>query len=76
MIIASAGFTFSFTLIVAATNVAMIMVGRFFSGVFCGFSSVVVPVYVSETASPRIRGLLGSFFQVEFTEEADLESNF
>ena len=36
------------------------------TGFGTGITTIAVPVYVSEIASPDVRGMLGSFFQVRF----------
>ena len=64
MFLTSGGMAFSYVVILAAQNVAMILIGRFFTGFFSGIISVTVPIYISEIASPNVRGLLGSFVQV------------
>lgn len=42
----------------AARNLAMILVGRIFAGWAVGLLSMAVPVYQSECAHPKIRGLI------------------
>jgi MFS family permease len=42
----------------AARNLAMILVGRIFAGWAVGLMSMSVPVYQSECAHPKIRGLI------------------
>lgn len=42
----------------AATNLAMILVGRILAGWAVGLLSMSVPVYQSECAHPKIRGLI------------------
>ena len=42
----------------AAQNLGMILVGRIFAGWAVGLMSMSVPVYQSECAHPRIRGLI------------------
>ncbi|PQE15325.1 MFS sugar transporter protein [Rutstroemia sp. NJR-2017a BBW] len=42
----------------AAQNLAMILVGRIFTGWAVGLLSMAVPVYNSECADPKIRGLI------------------
>ncbi|KAL9961391.1 hypothetical protein ACROYT_G030317 [Oculina patagonica] len=38
--------------------------GRFFSGLGVGMASLIVPVYISETAPSRFRGAFGAFNQI------------
>ncbi|RDL38932.1 Glucose transporter [Venustampulla echinocandica] len=47
-----------------AGTVPIMYIGRFLSGVGAGASTVVVPLYISEVAPPRERGLFGSMTQV------------
>jgi len=42
----------------AAVNLAMILVGRILAGWAVGLLSMAVPVYQSECAHPKIRGLI------------------
>ncbi|KAL1986298.1 hypothetical protein VTN96DRAFT_6666 [Rasamsonia emersonii] len=44
-------------------TLAMLIAGRFIAGVAVGMMSATIPVYCSEVAPPRIRGLLGSMQQ-------------
>ncbi|XP_048414717.1 solute carrier family 2, facilitated glucose transporter member 8 isoform X1 [Stegostoma tigrinum] len=53
-----------FMIIVAARNVWMLYGGRILTGLASGVTSLVVPVYISEMAHPKIRGLLGSSVQL------------
>ena len=48
-------------------NLATLIVARGFLGVAVGFTSVTAPVYVSELAPPRSRGLLIGFYQFTLT---------
>ncbi|KAI1767137.1 general substrate transporter, partial [Hypoxylon sp. FL1150] len=45
-------------------SVAMLAVGRVFSGVGAGAATVIVPIYISEVAPPRERGIFGAMTQV------------
>ncbi|KAI9643869.1 Bifunctional purine biosynthesis protein PurH [Ciborinia camelliae] len=49
---------------VFAGTVPMMSIGRFFSGIGAGASTVVVPIYISEVAPPKERGLFGSMTQI------------
>merc|ERR550519_3100174 len=60
-------FAASFLFLVVADNIWTIYVGRLATGLCAGMSSLVCPVYVSETASPKIRGILGSGMQLMVT---------
>jgi sugar porter (SP) family MFS transporter len=51
----------------AATNVLVLIVARAIIGLGIGFSSVTAPVYVSELAPPRSRGMLIGFYQFALT---------
>lgn len=48
-------------LILAATNVKMMIFGRIFLGITVGISQVVGSVYIGEIATKDIRGILGTF---------------
>ncbi|KAI6090624.1 general substrate transporter [Hypoxylon rubiginosum] len=45
-------------------SVAMLAIGRIFSGVGAGAATVIVPIYISEVAPPRERGTFGAMTQV------------
>ncbi|KAF2103072.1 vacuolar protein sorting-associated protein 73 [Rhizodiscina lignyota] len=47
-----------------ASNIGVMTVGRFISGLGAGAAVVVVPIYVSEVAPPAERGFFGSFTQI------------
>jgi len=57
-------FAFSYLVLVVAPNVYFVYVGRFATGLCTGICSVVCPVYVAETATPKMRGLLGACVQL------------
>ncbi|XP_054895629.1 solute carrier family 2, facilitated glucose transporter member 8 [Poeciliopsis prolifica] len=57
-------FVFGFTIIIAAQNVWMLYVGRVLTGLASGITSLVVPLYISETAHEKVRGMLGSCIQL------------
>ncbi|XP_073496952.1 solute carrier family 2, facilitated glucose transporter member 8 isoform X1 [Phyllobates terribilis] len=57
-------FVLGFTLIISAQNVWMLLGGRVLSGLASGVTSLVVPVYISETSHSRVRGALGSCVQL------------
>lgn len=63
----------------AAQNLAMILVGRVFAGWAVGLMSMSVPVYQSECAHPKIRGLIVGLTQqmigVGFTVSTWVSSN-
>lgn len=60
-------FTLGWLLIAFATNVAMLMAGRFIIGVAGGAFCVTAPTYTSEIAQDSIRGKLGTYFQLMIT---------
>lgn len=64
LMFASVPFVLGFTVIVAAQNVWMLYVGRVLTGLASGITSLTVPLYISETAHERVRGLLGSCVQL------------
>ena len=47
-----------------AGDVPVMSIGRLLAGVGAGASTVIVPLYISEVAPPRERGLFGSMTQV------------
>ncbi|KAM0829311.1 hypothetical protein ACQ4PT_066953 [Festuca glaucescens] len=51
----------------AAQNVAMLILGRVLLGVGVGFANQSVPVYLSEMAPARMRGMLNNGFQLMIT---------
>lgn len=51
----------------SSQNVAQLIIGRIISGFGVGFGSSVAPVYGSEMAPRKIRGLIGGIFQFSVT---------
>lgn len=47
-----------------SSNIGMLAVGRFLSGLGAGAAIVVVPIYISELAPPKGKGFFGAFTQV------------
>ncbi|CAO3690038.1 unnamed protein product [Umbelopsis vinacea] len=47
-----------------AVNTGMYIVGRIFVGIGSGLAGSCVPIYVSEIATKKTRGALGSFFEL------------
>ena len=47
-----------------AGSIVLLSVGRFLAGVGAGASTVIVPLYISEVAPPKEKGLFGSMTQV------------
>ncbi|XP_066569325.1 solute carrier family 2, facilitated glucose transporter member 8 isoform X2 [Amia ocellicauda] len=64
IMVCSLPFIFGFTIIISAQNVWMLYGGRVLTGLASGVTSLVVPLYISETAHPRVRGMLGSCVQL------------
>lgn len=60
-------FTIGWLLISFATNVGMLLAGRFITGVAGGAFCVTAPAYTSEIAQDSIRGKLGTYFQLMIT---------
>ena len=54
-------------------GVVLMLVGRVVTGVACGATTVVVPMYLGEISPPQLRGTLGTCFQV--SHEADPNPN-
>ncbi|KAM3074064.1 Bifunctional purine biosynthesis protein PurH [Clarireedia jacksonii] len=64
MRITSVCFTLGAVLEVFAGTVPIMSIGRFLAGIGAGASTVVVPIYISEIAPPRERGLFGAMTQI------------
>ena len=47
-----------------APSIPIIAIGRFLSGVGAGASVVVGPIYISEVAPPRAKGIFGALTQI------------
>ncbi|KAI1081536.1 general substrate transporter [Whalleya microplaca] len=47
-----------------SSAIAVLAIGRVFSGVGAGAATVIVPIYISEIAPPRERGTFGAMTQV------------
>lgn len=60
-------FTLGWGLIIGATSVEMLYVGRVCCGIAGGAFFVIAPMYIGEIAEKDIRGKLGSFFQLMVT---------
>eukprot|EP00302_Diacronema_sp_CCMP2436_P010545 CAMPEP_0179902576 /NCGR_PEP_ID=MMETSP0982-20121206/40643_1 /TAXON_ID=483367 /ORGANISM="non described non described, Strain CCMP 2436" /LENGTH=571 /DNA_ID=CAMNT_0021801743 /DNA_START=19 /DNA_END=1735 /DNA_ORIENTATION=+ len=46
------------------SRIALLIVGRLVTGVACGGSTVVVPMYLGEVSPAHLRGMLGTAFQL------------
>lgn len=57
-------FSIGWLLVIFASNLAMLMIGRFLLGVAGGAFCVAAPTYTGEIAQASIRGTLGSYFQL------------
>lgn len=64
MVLIAAAYAVFAALSAAATSVPTLMVARLLLGVTIGVSVVVVPVFVAESAPPRVRGALLVAYQV------------
>lgn len=64
MRLTSAFFILGSALETLAPNVPIMSTGRFFAGIGAGASTVIVPLYISEVAPPKERGLFGTMTQV------------
>ncbi|KAG0481500.1 hypothetical protein HPP92_012358 [Vanilla planifolia] len=51
----------------AAENVAMLIIGRILLGIGVGFANQSVPLYLSEMAPAKLRGMLNNCFQLMIT---------
>ncbi|CAM0906481.1 unnamed protein product [Alopecurus aequalis] len=64
VVIAAATFFAGSLLMGFAVNYAMLMVGRFVTGIGVGYAIMVAPVYTAEVSPASARGLLTSFTEV------------
>lgn len=60
-------FLIGWALVIWATGIAMLLVGRLLLGMSGGAFFVMAPMYIGEIAQKDIRGALGSFFQLMVT---------
>lgn len=60
-------FCVGWLLLIFATNLEMVYVGRFITGMAGGAFCVTAPLYTSEIAEKEVRGALGSYFQLFLT---------
>ncbi|KAI8381080.1 general substrate transporter [Radiomyces spectabilis] len=67
MIMINVSFFIGAILLSTSVHSAMFAIGRIFVGIGGGFMTVVISMYIAETAPPRSRGLLGSFLQLFMT---------
>jgi len=64
MLGAAIPFLSGWAFIYMGTTVSVLCVGRFLTGVGCAVALVAVPLYIGETASKDLRGMLGSGVQL------------
>jgi len=67
MYISALGFALGYALLVGANGVTMLCFGRLITGLGCGLVTTSCPTYIAEISSPKIRGVLGSMFQLFVT---------
>lgn len=67
MLLLTIPFVIGWLLIIFASSVTMIYIGRFITGMAGGAFCVSAPMYTSEIAEKDIRGALGSYFQLLLT---------
>lgn len=60
-------FLIGWALVIWATGIEMLFIGRFMLGMSGGAFFVMAPMYIGEIAQKDIRGALGSFFQLLVT---------
>lgn len=60
-------FTIGWVLIIWASNIGMLYVGRFLLGIAGGAFCITAPMYTGEIADKDIRGSLGTYFQMMLT---------
>lgn len=64
MMVLSVPFFLSWMLINIATDVPMILVGRFLTGFFSGVFLVAAPIFTAEISDAAIRGSVGATFDM------------
>lgn len=67
MLILVPPFVLGWILILLASNVIMLFVARFLLGMCGGAFCIIAPIYTTEIAQTKIRGILGCFFQMLIT---------
>ena len=64
MLVLTVMFSMAYLILASTQNVWMFYIGRCLTGFTSGVTTIAAPTYISEVASPKIRGMLGSAFQV------------
>ena len=64
MMVLTVMFSMAYLILASAQNVWMFYIGRCLTGFTSGVTTIATPTYISEVASAKIRGMLGSAFQV------------
>ena len=64
MMVLTVMFSMAYLILASTQNVWMFYIGRCLTGFTSGVTTIASPTYISEVASPKIRGMLGSAFQV------------
>ncbi|XP_041098556.1 solute carrier family 2, facilitated glucose transporter member 8 isoform X2 [Polyodon spathula] len=64
LMMCSIPFVVGFTIIISAQSIWMLYLGRVLTGLASGMTSLIVPLYIAETAHTRVRGMLGSCVQL------------
>jgi len=67
MYLSALGFALGYALLAGAKGVTMLCFGRLVTGLGCGLVTTSCPTYIAEISSPKIRGVLGSMFQLFVT---------
>lgn len=67
LIFSSVPFVFGWLCVIIANSVPLLLIGRLLTGFAIGIISLTVPVYITETSPPQLRGLLGSSIQLSVT---------
>ncbi|XP_033333649.2 facilitated trehalose transporter Tret1-2 homolog [Megalopta genalis] len=67
MLIMVVPFIAGWLIIIFANSVTMLYIGRFITGIASGAFCVTAPMYTAEIAESKIRGRLGSYFQLLLT---------
>ncbi|XP_063232303.1 facilitated trehalose transporter Tret1-like isoform X2 [Bacillus rossius redtenbacheri] len=64
MLVMAPAFALSWIVLALARSVPWLLVARFFTGLCGGVFSVVGPIYNGEVADKKVRGALGTFYQL------------
>jgi len=67
MLIDCVGLILGLLLMALSNSFSILLIGRFLSGHFAGSNLVSVPIFISETSHPRLRGMTSTLLMVMYT---------